>query len=85
MVKNTKKFAGLLASIAIGMCVMGTSAVAISGDLAKKCRDLAIEAHPYKLPGEKGPGTAQAQRDYFKDCVTKGGNMSETETGGLKN
>jgi hypothetical protein len=48
---------------------------AVTADLAKKCRELAIKAHPYKLPGVKGPGSAEPQRDYFNTCVAKGGNM----------
>jgi hypothetical protein len=50
-------------------------AIAISVELAKKCRDLAIKAHPYTLPGFKA-GNAEGERSYFKDCVAKGGNMS---------
>jgi hypothetical protein len=45
----------------------------ISAELAKKCRALAIKAHPNKA----GRAYAQAQRDYFQDCIAKGGNMPE--------
>jgi hypothetical protein len=83
--KSTKVSAALVASAIIGMCGMGTSASAISPELAKKCRDLAIKAHPYKYPGEKGAGTAQAERDYFKDCIAKCGNMTDGDTGNLRN
>jgi hypothetical protein len=41
----------------------------------QKCRDMAIKAHPYMLPSQK-PGDAEAQRNYFKACVAKNGNMS---------
>jgi len=34
---------------------VGQPARAISMELAKKCRDLAIKAHPYELPGEVVP------------------------------
>lgn len=50
-------------------------AAAISVELAKKCRDLALKAHPYKLPGEPGRGTAAAERDYFSACITRGGGL----------
>lgn len=50
-------------------------AAAISVELAKKCRELALKAHPYKLPGEPGAGSAAAQRDYFSACIKQGGNM----------
>ena len=46
----------------------------ISAELAKKCRALAIKAHPNKPAGR---AYAQAQRDYFQDCIAKGGNMPE--------
>ena len=39
------------------------------------CRDMAIKAHPYTLPGFKS-GNAEVERSYFKDSVAKGGNMS---------
>jgi hypothetical protein len=67
--------------VTLGMAIGATvflqtqSATAISADLAKKCRDLAIKAHPYTEPLMKA-GNAEGQRAYFKDCVAKGGNMS---------
>jgi hypothetical protein len=48
----------------------------ISVELAKKCRALALKAHLTKPAGSKN-GYAQAQRDYFQDCIAKGGNMPE--------
>jgi hypothetical protein len=42
----------------------------VSAELAKKCRALAIKAHP-KAAGS-GP-YAQVQRDYYQDCIAKGG------------
>jgi len=47
-----------------------------SAELAKKCRALAIKAHPTQPAGSKS-GFEQAQRDYFRDCLAKGGNMPE--------
>ena len=43
----------------------------ISAELAKKCRALAIKAHPKPASGSY----AQEQRDYYQDCIAKGGNM----------
>ena len=51
------------------------TAGSISADLAKKCRALAIKAHPTERAGTIP--YAQAQRDYFQNCVAKGGNMPE--------
>ena len=50
-------------------------------ELAKKCRDLAIKAHPYELPGAKA-GNASAERGYFSECVSHNGKMpTATNTG----
>lgn len=66
--------------IAVTICSLASSMIspasAITVELAKKCRDMAIKAHPYQLPGVKGPGTAAAERDYYNDCIAKDGNMS---------
>ena len=42
--------------------------VPISAGLAKTCRALAIKAHPTQRAGS-GTGSAQAQREYFQECV----------------
>jgi hypothetical protein len=47
---------------------------AISAELAKKCRALAIQAHPTQQPGSRY-GSGQAQREYYQQCVAKGGNV----------
>jgi hypothetical protein len=47
----------------------------LTAELANKCRGLALKAHPYKLPGEPGPGNAQAQRDYYSACIAQCGDM----------
>lgn len=70
-----KTIATLGVAIAATVFLQTKPAAAISADLAKKCRDLAIKAHPYTVPGIKS-GNAEGQRVYFKDCVEKGGNMS---------
>ena len=47
----------------------------ISAELAKKCRELSIKTHPTRPAGSRA--YAQAQRDYFQDCIAKGGNMPD--------
>lgn len=78
LMNNKKIF--LVASISIGMTVgmAASPAFAISVDLAKKCRDMAIKAHPFDVAGSK-TGSAAAERSYFKECVAKGGNMPDTQ------
>jgi hypothetical protein len=52
-------------------------AAAISADLAKRCREMAIKAHPPPIP----PGNkayAQSQRDFFRECVARNGEMPST-------
>jgi hypothetical protein len=68
-------FALVAATVILGVSAAPKPASAISADLAKKCRDLAFKSHPYKLPGEKGPGSAVAERAYFTECVAKNGDM----------
>jgi len=50
------------------------SASAVSADLARKCRDLAIKAYPPAVAGSRS-GTAEAERDFYRACVAKGGNI----------
>jgi hypothetical protein len=54
-------------------------ASAITAELAKQCRTMALKAYPRKLAGSKG-GTSGAERKYFQDCVAKGGAMPENNT-----
>jgi hypothetical protein len=49
-------------------------ASAITAELAKKCRDMALKAHPPARPGSK-PGAAKAQQEYYRTCVSKDGKM----------
>jgi hypothetical protein len=46
----------------------------VDPELAKTCRALAIKAHPTQ-PAGSSTASAQAQRDYFKECIAKRGNM----------
>lgn len=51
---------------------------AISVDLAKKCRDLAIKSHPPPIP----PGNkayAVAERQFFANCVAKNGQVQSDD------
>jgi len=47
----------------------------INAELARKCRALSIKAHPTERAGTTP--YAQAQREYFQDCIAKRGNMPE--------
>jgi hypothetical protein len=43
-----------------------------SADLAKRCRELSIKAHPPTVAGSS-KGDAGAERSYFAACIKKGG------------
>jgi hypothetical protein len=45
---------------------------AVSVEVVKKCLKLAIKAHSPAVPGSS-KGSAQAERDYFRQCVAKAG------------
>ena len=70
---NTLAIVGV--SVATFVSAGAQPAAAISAELAKKCLALAYKAHPYKRPGEPGPGSAKAEHDYFSACVAQGGNV----------
>ena len=63
---------GLLLSIS-------TPSQAITVELAKKCRSMAIKAHPTRLYGMKGSATSQ--REYYTACLAREGNMQDQATG----
>jgi hypothetical protein len=58
---------------------LANPASAITADLAKKCRAMAIKAHPPVLPGAK-TGTAKAERDFYNICITNNGTMPDNNT-----
>ena len=74
-----KRFGTPAAIVSMVMLLMTAPASAIDADLAIKCRDMAIKAHPPKQPGTKA-GYAQAERDFFQSCVAKNGKMPDSDT-----
>lgn len=57
------------------LALAASPAAAISADLAKKCRSMAINAHPPAPAGTKA--YAQAERDFFAVCISKNGEMTD--------
>jgi hypothetical protein len=61
------------ATVAISVQILTLStaspAIAISADLAKKCREMAVKSHPPEPAGTKP--CAQAERDFFRNCISK--------------
>jgi hypothetical protein len=71
----TKRFAAFLVGILIVTLPITAPASALSADLANKCRVMAIKAHPATRVGVKA-GSARAQRDYYRACLTNSGTAS---------
>lgn len=72
---------GLIAVIvvgAIGIAILTPhSASAISAELAKKCRGLALKAYPPPPTGSKS-GNAGQMRGYYANCLAHDGNVPES-------
>jgi hypothetical protein len=64
-----------LALVAFGVPI-STSIAAPSAELAIKCRDMMIRAYPPVRPGSLH-GNAQKEREYFRACIARKGNMEE--------
>ena len=75
MATLAKNFSTLIVLALTAYLSMAQPASAISVELAKKCRAMAIKAHPTQMAGTKQTGIEKAQRDYFRECVAKDGKM----------
>jgi hypothetical protein len=63
--------------IALTMNAPSAALAAPSAEVARKCMHWSYVAYPYKRPGSvKMSGDRQA---YFKDCMTKDGNVAEPQ------
>jgi hypothetical protein len=74
MRRYSQGLAALTVFIVAYLLMVTTPAFAISAELANKCRQMAIKAHPPKQPGGK-KGYAKAERDFFNSCVSKNSAM----------
>jgi hypothetical protein len=68
--------AAVLVCIHISLLSAVSPAAAITAELANKCRDMAIKAHPFVQPGTHP--YAAAEREFFTQCVAKNGQMSNS-------
>jgi hypothetical protein len=76
-----RPFVVTAAIVAAAGVVLPRSATALSADLAKKCRDLAIKAHPTATAGST-TGSGAAQRGFYQACLAKGGNVDSGSASG---
>ena len=79
-----QKYCGPL-PIAAVVCMFGLvqPASAITADLAKKCREMALKAHPPAPAGSKMT-SAKAQQDFYRACVAKNGKMNDSMAGACR-
>ena len=75
-----RRLGALILIAACALQVASGPAPAITAEIAKKCRDLAIKVQPYRRAGT-AQGTAQAERDYYRDCIAKEGKMDDGDQG----
>jgi hypothetical protein len=77
---SMKNLTYVSAAIALAACAVAPRpASALSAEFAKKCRELAILAHP-TAPAGSSKGSSQAQREFYQDCIKKGGDTDSGET-----
>jgi hypothetical protein len=72
------------AALALALLVSLTipqPASGVSAELAKRCRAMMVETIPAK-PAGTIVGNAQEERQYFRTCVARDGNMSQPSTVG---
>jgi hypothetical protein len=68
---------------ALVVASVASPAFAVDVQLAKKCRDLAIKAHPPAVAGSK-TGTAQAERDFYRTCIDHNGKVDDDDRNNKK-
>ncbi len=79
MVCIVNAFLRLMILILAAQLFSPTSSLAITAELAKKCRSMALQAHPTQLPGRRNTGVEAAQREYFSKCITNEGKMDTAQ------
>jgi hypothetical protein len=64
-----------LATAAALMPAAGPADAQITADLAKRCRELMVKAHPTDRFSPSG--SAEKQRAYFQECIKRQGRMED--------
>jgi hypothetical protein len=78
--QQPKSLVTLIVLALMAHLIIPTASLAITAELAKKCRLMAIQAHPTQLAGKKNTGVEAAQRNYFSDCVAHEGKMDTRDS-----
>jgi hypothetical protein len=83
MFTKFRSITAIAALIGLTVVLSTNNASAITVEVAKKCDVLVAKAFPPREIGNpadgSAKGSAQAQRDYFKKCVTNGGKMDDDD------
>ena len=77
MRKFGKTFSAILLFSMSALPAFAQSTSSITADLAKKCREEAVKAHPTPTAGTKASGAGKAQREFFQSCVSRGADNSK--------
>jgi len=72
MIRFVKVLGAFVFVAATANLAYAQSTSTITADLAKKCREQALKAHPTPKAGTKASGAEKAQRDFFQACISKG-------------
>jgi curli biogenesis system outer membrane secretion channel CsgG len=78
MTNVARRLGTLFLALAVITACTAVPASAISLELAKKCRDMAVKAHPPPIRLGNKP-YAQAERDFFALCVAHNGNVENPD------
>jgi hypothetical protein len=77
---DLKSKAAIAVAVLFATRLVPAGAVAITAEVAKKCDALVAREFPLREPGNpaagSAKGTAQAERDFFNQCVANGGTMN---------
>ena len=70
-----------LALICIALGSTPNQAIAVTVEVAKKCKALTDTAYPPRQPGNpaagSAKGTGRSQQEYFNKCLANGGKMDD--------
>ena len=67
--RSAARMRNVLALTLVGLALAAAPAAAITAEVAKKCRQVAVKAYPPRPAGTKN--YAQSERDAFRDCVAQ--------------
>ena len=76
---GTGKFIGVTLGALLAFAASSSApkpALALTAELAKTCRQMAMKAIPSARPGTR-TGAQKLQNEYYQTCIIKNGNMDD--------